>query len=595
MEQLIEQGIRLRSWREGDHKTVCPKCSDQRKNKKDPCLSVTIETDGAAVWKCHHCDWRGGLGGSNRGDGYRTPPAKKKPPVRLVEPSNPVASDEILRWLEGRGISKLTVEHFGLYRSERSFGGNPEGCIAFPYRVDGELVNCKYRTKDKRFRQENGAQRTLYNIDSVRRHWDVTGQKEVIFVEGEMDVLTMHEAGFANAVTLPDGAPQEAKFQDDDKRFQALAQHEWLNDAEKVIIAVDGDGAGQALQLELLHRFGKDRCWTVEWPSLHDIVTKDANDVLVAHGYELLQEVMSLAKPCPIDGLFSVGDYQRDVINIYRGNVQKPVPTGFANLDSIYQVMPSTFNLVTGIPNHGKSNFIDQLAVNLCRDHGWKFAVFSPEHSTANHIRRLAEKVAKKPFDVGPNVRMTEAELVDAMLFLDNHFHFIECEDNVPTIDWLLGKARAACMRFGVKGIIIDPYNEIDSSRDGNKREDEHIRDLISMCKQFCRKHNIAMWMVAHPAKMQRQADGSYPPPSLYDVSGSAHWNNMCDVGIVVHRDFDENETRVITRKVREQGLYGSIGEAFFRYNLATHCYEEAVTVHSGTNTFRSYHWTEND
>ena len=101
--------------------------------------------------------------------------------------------------------------------------------------------------------------------------------------------------------------------------------------------------------------------------------------------------------------------------------------------------------------------------------------------------------------------------------------------------------------------------------------------------------------MVAHPAKMQRQADGSYPPPSLYDGSGSAHWNNMCDVGLVVHRDFDENETRVITRKVREQGLYGSIGEAFFRYNLATHCYEEAVTVQSGTQSYRSYHWTDND
>ena len=595
MEQLIDQGIRLRNWGQGDHKTVCPKCSDQRKNKKDPCLSVTIEPDGAAVWKCHHCDWRGGVGGSSRGGSYNPPLKPKKPPVRLVEPSNQEASSEMVKWFEGRGISESTIKHFGLYRSERSFGGKPEGCVAFPYRLDGELVNCKYRTKDKRFRQENGAERTLFNIDAVRYHWEKTGQKHLIFVEGEMDVLSMHEAGFPHAVTLPDGAPQEAKYQDDDKRFQALAQHEWLNDAEKVIIAVDGDGNGQALQLELLHRFGKDRCWLVEWPSLHDLPIKDANDVLMADGVELLQEVVTYAKPCPIDGLFTVNEYQRDVLNIYRGNVQKPVPTGFANLDSIYQVMPSTFNLVTGIPNHGKSNFIDQLAVNLCRNHGWKFAVFSPEHSTANHIRRLAEKVAKKPFDVGPNVRMTEAELVDAMLFLDNHFHFIECEENVPTIDWLLSKARAACMRFGVKGIIIDPYNEIDSSRDGNKREDEHIRDLISQCKQFCRKHNIAMWMVAHPAKMQRQADGSYPPPSLYDVSGSAHWNNMCDVGIVVHRDFDENETRVITRKVREQGLYGSIGEAFFRYNLATHCYEEAVTVQSGTQSYRSYHWTDND
>tara|TARA_R100000697_G_C5314902_1_gene161880 strand:- start:179 stop:469 length:291 start_codon:yes stop_codon:yes gene_type:complete len=83
--------------------------------------------------------------------------------------------------------------------------------------------------------------------------------------------------------------------------------------------------------------------------------------------------------------------------------------------------------------------------------------------------------------------------------------------------------------------------------------------------------------MVAHPAKMQRQSDGSYPPPSLYDVSGSAHWNNMADVGLVVHRDFDLDHTRVIVRKIREQGLYGSIGEAFFRYNISTHCYEPEI------------------
>ena len=80
--------------------------------------------------------------------------------------------------------------------------------------------------------------------------------------------------------------------------------------------------------------------------------------------------------------------------------------------------------------------------------------------------------------------------------------------------------------------------------------------------------------MVAHPAKMQRGSDGVYPPPSLYDISGSAHWNNMCDVGMVVHRDFEADQTRVIIRKIREQGLYGSIGEAFFRYNLTRHIYE---------------------
>ena len=102
------------------------------------------------------------------------------------------------------------------------FGDGEEACYAFPYYKDSQLVNIKYRTKDKKFRQENGAERTLFNIDAVKGHWESTGRKEVIIVEGEMDVLSMFEAGFSYACTLPDGAPKTAKFDESDKRFQAL-------------------------------------------------------------------------------------------------------------------------------------------------------------------------------------------------------------------------------------------------------------------------------------------------------------------------------------------------------------------------------------
>ena len=65
--------------------------------------------------------------------------------------------------------------------------------------------------------------------------------------------------------------------------------------------------------------------------------------------------------------------------------------------------------------------------------------------------------------------------------------------------------------------------------------------------------------------------DGSYSPPTAYDISGAAHWHNQADAVLTVHRDFDENTTSVITRKIREQGLYGKIGQAKFKYNIDTH------------------------
>lgn len=54
----------------GEHRTTCPNCSHLRSKKRDRCLSVKIDADGAQ-YNCWHCGFSGGffandLGGSNR-------------------------------------------------------------------------------------------------------------------------------------------------------------------------------------------------------------------------------------------------------------------------------------------------------------------------------------------------------------------------------------------------------------------------------------------------------------------------------------------------------------------------------------------------
>ena len=211
---------------------------------------------------------------------------------------------------------------------------------------------------------------------------------------------------------------------------------------------------------------------------------------------------------------------------------------------------------------------LDQILLNLASRHGWKFAIFSPEHSTSMHIRRMVQMFCQKSFDEGFGNRMSRAELVQAMAFIDKHFFFIESKDAVPDIDMIIDVSKSSVMKHGVRGIVIDPFNEVSAKRSGNQREDEHIRDFISKCKQFARNYSCTMWVVAHPTKMQKEQDGSYAPPSAYDISGAAHWHNQSDVVITVHRDFDDNSTSVITRKIREQDLYGKIGQVKFFYDL---------------------------
>jgi hypothetical protein len=59
LEILNELGVRPRGRATGNFKTLCPKCSHTRKNKKDPCLSVRIDNSGVGL-RCHNCNYTDG-------------------------------------------------------------------------------------------------------------------------------------------------------------------------------------------------------------------------------------------------------------------------------------------------------------------------------------------------------------------------------------------------------------------------------------------------------------------------------------------------------------------------------------------------------
>ena len=546
--KLNEKGIRVKHTQVGNQKTKCPECQPPHDSRDRP-LSVNIKDDGSAVWLCHHCDFKGGTGEINY-----TP--VKKTYVRPETPNDPTKPQTMYTYFAERCIHKETVDAFDLYVEN--------GWVAFPYlNKDNEVVNIKYRTRDKKFKQTPNAERSLFNYQNVH------DREEVIFVEGEMDVLSLYEIGFTNATSLSDGAPKEAKFKDNDARFKALENCDLQ--ATKIIIFTDNDQAGKALHDELLHRFGKDICWYVQIPS----DCKDANDVLMKHGTEKLREVIESAVPYPVDGLYTVNQYQGSVIDLYNGNYVKPLEVGYPSLDEIYKILKGTFHCITGIPNHGKSYFLDQMLIKISQQHDWRYAIFSPEHSTAMHIRRLVQMYNEKPFDLGDDNRMSTQELQRGMEWINNHFYFIETKDTVPSIDYILEVAKKSIYKYGVNAIVIDPYNEVSAVRSGNTREDEHIRDFISKCKRFARVHDIVVWVVAHPTKLPKSTDGGYAPPTAYDISGASHWHNQSDCILTIHRDFDDNTTTVMTRKIREQDLYGKIGQAKFQFDTQKRVFKE--------------------
>ena len=575
-DKLSEEGIRPRSYDSGTQKIKCPQCQPNNHNPKDNPLSLTINDIYSAVWFCHHCEYKGGHDAREK-DFVRQITKPDKPIEKPVMPKKKEKPSDLYTYFAKRNITKETVDDFGIYMQDNYW-------LAMPYYdSDGEVANIKYRSIDKKFKQTPNAKKLLYNLPNIQ------DAEEIIFVEGEVDVLALHEVGYKYATTLPDGAPKTVKHRSDDKRFSALKDSNLK--AKKVILFLDNDTAGKSLHSELLHRFGKDICWFVERPD----DCKDANDVLMKHGEDKLRDVIKKAIPYPVDGLYKVSDYTGQVFDLYNGNYNKPIEIGYDNLDDIYKILKGTFHTITGVPNHGKSYFLDMVLLKLAINHGWKFALFSPEHSTQMHLRRLVQMVNEKPFDMGEDNRMSTSELKTAMRFLDQHFYFIETKDEVPSIDYILNISKGAVLKHGVNGIIIDPYNEVNATRQGNKREDEHIRDFISSCKRFARVHDIVFWVVAHPTKLQKSNDGGYNPPTAYDISGSSHWNNQSDVILTVHRDFDANTTEVLTRKIREQDLYGRIGSAKFSFNMAKKIFEP-YKEYEDWNDERIYatgHWSD--
>jgi twinkle protein len=397
--------------------------------------------------------------------------------------------------------------------------------------------------------------------------------------------LALEEAGIRHVVSVPDGAPDKVKPGDpdpDDAKFSFLATcAEYLDPLNRIILAVDADGRGRALEEELARRLGKERCWRVRWPDSGDVLCKDANETLLTHGAEVLRECIEAAEPYPIAGLHSPLDFADQTLVLYRDGRKCGLSTGWSSLDEFMTIRPGELTVVTGVPGSGKSEFIDALAVNLARGHGWRFAMCSFENPPAEHIAKLAEKCSGLPFWDGPTRRMSEADLERAMEWIGDHFDLIRFDDEAPIIEAILDKARAAVMRHGIRGLVIDPYNEIEHRRPANMTETEYVSQLLGKVKRFAQSHGVHVWFVAHPVKMQRENSGSLPIPTLYDISGSANWANKADIGVVVHRDLEKDpRTDIYIRKMRFKST-GKIGAVSLRWDRATGRYSEIAAAYA--------------
>ncbi|QDP61133.1 MAG: putative ATP-dependent helicase [Prokaryotic dsDNA virus sp.] len=536
----------------GQCKTFCPKCSKTRKKSSDPCLSVNIDE---GVWNCHHCGWKGTL-----------KKVKNLTKVEIVSKPIPPTTeipDNVYQWFEDRNISRVVVDSEKIGYSDR--------WIHFPFYKDGEVVNIKSRTGDKKFKQTKNAEKCFYRFDSM------VGMETIIITEGEMDALSLVQSGFTNVVSVPDGAPAQGTNPSDKKFSYLMSAEEHLMNANTVILCTDSDGAGKHLREELSRRIGREKCFRVVYPD----GCKDMNDVLMQYGEDKVQEVVSEAHPYPIDGVVMVQDVEDDAIDLLLKPEVKGLSTGWSCVDPHYLVSPSEVTVVTGVPNMGKSEWMDAVMINMVQSYGWKFGVFSAENfPVKHHLLKLVGKFTGQPF--WGDDKMDEGTARASMKILNEHIKFIGTQEDSVTVESIMEQAKILNFRFGLNGLIIDPWNTLEHKFGDGENETLYVSRVLAQLSAFAKLNELHIWVVAHPRKMENGVDRKPVVPTPYDISGSANWFNKCDNAITVHRhrNSEEDYAGIHVHKIRFQYKNGKPNQndpVKLKYDIARGKYYEYI------------------
>ena len=575
--------INTKKQSQGQIKTLCPLCSHTRKpeNRKTDCLQVNLDS---GLWNCWNCEEKGILDEYKRNPKLHDTTLKVYTKPEKAPEETHILPPEVQEFFKNRGISEEVVARNKVAWGKSFLKTDVDGKKAlefglrFPFFEKGTLVNVKSRwfrldcedcvkgtcKLHKDFRVVSDAKKIPFGWDNLQ------GARKAVIVEGELDALALETAGIPYVISVPIGA----KYLD---WLDLEGVGETLSKMDSLLVAGDMDEDGLHMREELVRRlsaaFGVDKVRVVEWAE----DCKDANEVLIRFGPELVRSSIENAQPVPVDGIVEVFSLIGEFLDYYDTGPDRGISPGLVTLEPHYRVLPGNLSVWTGRPGSGKSEVLDQIIANLAKEQDWTIAVFSPENwPVKEHMRKLAQKYIGKPFDKKLPTAMTRDEALQAAQWIDEHFVYIMSPEKSFNVAEILERARILVYRRGIKGLLIDPWNNVvKTDRLQGQREDEYISDKLLDIKNFLRDHGVHGWLVAHPKTMYRNREGKYEVPGPMDISGGAQFSNHADFIVAVERDpqeaFDYGIHRVTVhiQKVRHitAGSFGQVTLVWNKHN----------------------------
>ena len=272
------------------------------------------------------------------------------------------------------------------------------------------------------------------------------------------------------------------------------------------------------------------------------------------------------------NGLIDYNTLYDKVVEVIKEGDRVGFETSHKAFSDVFRFKGSGILTVTGIPGHGKTEFVDSCILDLARMHGHESIICGFEQTPEEHIIKLSRKLIGT--DVTCKTWFNEKnmpELTQAYNYITSKIKHIDANKvggNVLEILDIAAQQVAESRANGgdPKYLVIDPFNML--SMKGKFNGHEKIEEILRRLTTFSHQMNMMVILVAHPFKMRKdEKTGEYEVPDFYSVKGSSAFFEMSYHGLVVYRSPGQVMVRVL--KVKQNNLGRAGGEVYFDYEKA--------------------------
>ena len=480
-------------------------------------------------------------------------------------------SEQAVKWANSRGISIDTLKHYNCRAEEKT------NFLVIPIYQEGVLVNFKKRNTNG-LKIKNGARKSIHSANGksflIGTQLCNFKNNELIIVEGEMEVLTLHEAGFENVVSVPTGANDS-----------------WINEClwfldkfETVTLWLDNDESGIKATKKICDRLHK-KVFIVQGRK------KDPNEYFLNYKKEdairYLKEDYENKREPEIEGVIELTSFDRlDITQI------KTFRTGFSGLDKYLKGWRlGELTVWTGKRQSGKSTMIGQSILQLVEENTRVF-VYTGELSK-NHFREWLFLQANGESELkGVHNKISydydfivKDDVFKKISYWIKDKVFLYDSEDIASENELIKVIKKTKISKDCSFFIIDNLTTVKlegQSDNFYRKQSEFIANLKAVCRNF----DTHIHLIVHPKKV----DDADKNVKVSDIGGSGDISNLADNVVIVQRmEDDKSDCKVSIGKNRMFGINKSFALDFDRKN------KRFYSPESKTEKYRKYNWEKVD